>query len=527
MTIFKKGLILVAIPLAFQAAFLAVAFRSQADLSDAQRRVIHTKDVMGKVESVYRRLIEAQGGLQEFMLSDDPAHYGPVERSLGEVPRGLDELKTLIGDNPAQQVKLAAMTKAIGVLVARQVETARLFRDGKIAEAAVRVKDTMSRGILDDLRTTIDEFLAVEEALDAVRLAALDRSTRRQRVALLVGGAIALLGTVVLLVVFSRGFARRFNVLRENVRRLAEGKELSSPLSGLDEVADLDRAFHQMSKALDEKDRENELFIYSVSHDLRSPLVNLQGFSQELGYAREDLRAIFADESVPAPLRKRGLDLIDRDVSDSIRFIQTAVSRLSIIIDALLRLSRAGRVEYRPKMVDVGTTVGRVIDALGSMTAEKGATVTAEAMPPAWGDPAAIEQIFANLVGNAVNYLDPSRPGVVEVGTLATDNSSNGTGRMTYYVRDNGLGIPESGMPKLFLAFQRFHAGTAARGEGIGLALVRKVVERHGGTIWVESTSGVGSTFFVDLPTEPPEGGPSPHPHSNSNGPQKAGKNAP
>jgi signal transduction histidine kinase len=502
MTILKKGLILLAIPMIFQVAFLFVAFRSQADLIESQRWAMHTKDVIGKAESIYRRLIEGQGALRGLVLSGNLAKYEPVERSVREVPQSLEELKALVVDNSPQRAKVVAMEGQIAALLSRQFTTAQLYREGNQAEALARVKETMTLGMVDGLRATIDNFLSTEERLDAVRLLALDRSTRRQRMALLGGGGATLIATVVLLVGFSRGFTQRFSILRENVRRLAEGTKLSSPITGRDEVADLDRAFHLMAKALDEKDRENELFIYSVSHDLRSPLVNLEGFSQELGYAREELRTILRDESVPERLRSRGLDILDRDVSDAIRFIRTAVSRLSVIIDALLRLSRAGRVEYRLKQVDVDMTVGRVIEALGSSIAEKQAGVTTTPLPPAWADPTAVEQIFANLVGNAINYLDPNRPGVIEVGAKATEMLSNGTGQTTYYVRDNGLGIPESGLPKLFLAFQRFHGGT--KGEGIGLALVRKIVERHGGAIRVESTFGVGSTFFVDLPSGPP-----------------------
>jgi signal transduction histidine kinase len=121
-------------------------------------------------------------------------------------------------------------------------------------------------------------------------------------------------------------------------------------------------------------------------------------------------------------------------------------------------------------------------------------------LPPCWGDPTAVEQIFANLIGNAVNYLNPQRPGKIEISSIAEE-----PGLRTYYVRDNGLGIPADHLPKVFVAFQRLHPNIA-EGEGIGLALVRRIVERHGGRIWVESTVGEGSTFFVALPTQPPNG---------------------
>ncbi len=202
------------------------------------------------------------------------------------------------------------------------------------------------------------------------------------------------------------------------------------------------------------------------------------------------------------------LDVIDHDVMESVKFIQTAVSRSASIIDALLRLSRAGRVEYRRQGVSVRTIVDRVVDALRVTIRERGAVVRVGELPDASGDPTAIEQVFGNLLVNALNYLDRARPGRIEVGAMA---GPIGDGRVVqYYVKDNGLGIPSAYLPKMFVAFQRLH-GQVAPGEGVGLALARRVIERLGGTISVESTEGVGSTFFVTLPAgEPPVTPPSP-----------------
>lgn len=276
---------------------------------------------------------------------------------------------------------------------------------------------------------------------------------------------------------------------QERIRKFNE--ELEQRV--LERTTELARANQELAH----KSQENETFVYSVSHDLRSPLVNLLGFSKELGMVAQDLRGMFADSAVPAAVRQRALDLVDRDMGESIKFIQTAVTRLSMIIDALLRLSRAGRVEYQWQQVDVDAVVHRIVDALHATIAEKAATVTIHALPPTWGDATAVEQIFANLIGNALNYLDPARPGAIEVGAKA---SAGNSALLSYYVRDNGLGIAEAHIPKVFQALQRLHANVA-RGEGMGLTLVRRIVERHGGKIWVESSPGVGSTFWVSLPS--------------------------
>jgi PAS domain S-box-containing protein len=254
----------------------------------------------------------------------------------------------------------------------------------------------------------------------------------------------------------------------------------------------------ESNRQLTQKNDENETFVYSVSHDLRSPLVNLEGFSRELGLACADLRDILAGSALPQPVRQRALGLIDADMAESLHYIQTAVARLSTIIDALLRLSGAGRVVYQHQRVDMNALVVRIIESMRGTVAVRGAAVDVRPLPAAWGDPAALEQVFANLIGNALNYLDPQRPGRVEVAAEA----GPGPGWHTYAVRDNGLGIPEAYAPKVFQAFQRLHPDRAA-GEGMGLAIVRRIVERHGGKIWVDSAAGAGSTFSVTLPAPP------------------------
>ena len=195
---------------------------------------------------------------------------------------------------------------------------------------------------------------------------------------------------------------------------------------------------------------------------------------------------------------ERGLALVDGNIAESLRFILSGVTRLSTIINALLRLSRAGRVEYQWQNVDVSAIVQRVAASLHATADNRCARIQVDALPLIWGDPTALEQLFANLIGNALNYLAPQRSGLVEVG-CARGVPVTKDGFLTYYVRDNGLGISEAYVHKVFQAFQRLHP-TVAEGEGMGLVIVQRLVERHCGTIWVESKAGVGSTFYVALP---------------------------
>jgi signal transduction histidine kinase len=145
---------------------------------------------------------------------------------------------------------------------------------------------------------------------------------------------------------------------------------------------------------------------------------------------------------------------------------------------------------YQSQEVNTQAVVQRVVDSLQRTISERNAEVKVEPLPPVFADPTAVEQIFANLLQNAVNYLASDRPGRVRVGACEP---------CTFFVEDNGIGIPAEQQAKVFLAFQRLRPDLAP-GEGLGLALVQRIVERHGGRIWAESTAGQGSTFYFTLP---------------------------
>jgi signal transduction histidine kinase len=499
LTIFKKGLFLIAIPLLFQLVVIGLMIWSQRAGAEAQRMSNHSKDVIAFTEGTFRYLTESHSEVRSLVISGDQRLIGTYRRAIDRVRERLDTLTQLVADNPPQQSKVLAITAEIERLRNWLDTTVSAVLAGDSQTALIRIKTLEGRSILGGVRARFDDFLVEEDRLDRARQASLESTWRRQNQLLAGSIGVSLALAVGMTWLFSRGISGRLAVLTENTRSLASGKGLAAPLQGDDEIGRLDRVFHDMVRSLAARDRENEMFIYSVSHDLRSPLVNLQGFGKELALVCAEVRGLLDGELTPAA-RGRAVDLLDRDVPESLQFIQAAVSRLAAIIDALLRLSRAGRVEYRAQAVDVAASVARIVESLDGTLDERGVQLTTANLPPAWGDPTAIEQIFANLINNAVNYLDPKRPGRIEVGVL-DDGPSQLPAFHTYYVKDNGQGIADDYMPKLFLAFQRFHKD-AASGEGIGLTLIRRAVERHGGTIRVESEPGVGSTFLVTLPSQ-------------------------
>ncbi|MBV8260226.1 MAG: histidine kinase, partial [Paraburkholderia sp.] len=400
-----------------------------------------------------------------------------------------------------------------------------LLRSGRRADLADRFRALMTADVLDRVRAQIVSFQTEERRLDVMRVSAAEAARAQQETLVMT----AVIGSILLVAlsvwVFTRGVRGRLDTLSDNANRLAANEPLAPLTAGNDEIAELDLTLHQISQRLIEAERlrlgfqadlarradqlarinetlrqqtqENEMFIHGVSHDLRAPLVNLQGFSRELDHACDDLRERIASSSLAPEARERIERTIDEDIGEALRYLQTAVLRASHIIDALLRLARVGRVEYQRQRVSVQELVQRVIDAMHGSIRARGAQVNVHPLPDVWGDPTALEQVFANLIGNALNYLDPARDGRVEIGTASAPPGVESL--QIFYVRDNGLGIPEVGLPRLFQAFQRMH-GNVVPGEGIGLALVRRVVERHGGRVWVESAEGEGTTFYLSLP---------------------------
>lgn len=527
LTIFRRGLLLLSLPLLFQILFIAVMIKMFGDSVAAEKWATHSKEVLALADRVLANAVEAQSDARGAVIVGTDTFRVKFEAASKGARAGLAELDEKVADNPSQQAKVGKVRERFDALEAWLTDQVGAALGGRMTEAQEHVRSLQGARLVQEVRSEMEEFVSREAELDRSRGEEVRATRLEQQWALGAGAALAMGVTALAVYLFGKGIAGRLAVATENASLLAMYQPLRAPVSGTDEIAVLDAAMHQASarlreaaeqearyqrelreradelartnESLRQQTQENEMFVYSVSHDLRSPLVNLQGFAKELSLTEVELREIARDPRLPADVRQQIDSVLQRDVGPSLRFIQTAVSRSAAIIDALLRLSRAGRVVYRSAEVDVGMVAQRVADAMRSTTDARGATVVIRRLSPALGDPTAIEQVFGNLMGNAVNYLDPKRRGEVEVG-MAEPSSRDVRGRVTYYVRDNGMGIPAEYLGKVFVAFQRLH-GEGTRGEGIGLALVRRIVERHGGRVWVESTVGVGSTFFVELPS--------------------------
>ncbi len=238
---------------------------------------------------------------------------------------------------------------------------------------------------------------------------------------------------------------------------------------------------------LRESNEEIQRYAYIVSHDLRAPLVNVMGFTSELEATRVELRAALSGH----PQAER----IDAEFGEALGFIKAAVNRMESLIAAILKLSREGRRQFMPELLDMTALLQGLADAHRHQAEAARAVVTvAPDLPRIVADRLAIEQIFGNLLDNALKYLDPSRPGQIAVTARAV-----GTRGICFSVTDNGRGIAARDHARVFELFRR--SGAQDRpGEGIGLAHVKALVRSFGGRIEVRSKLGAGTTFDVTLP---------------------------
>ncbi len=234
-------------------------------------------------------------------------------------------------------------------------------------------------------------------------------------------------------------------------------------------------------------------FAYIVSHDLRAPLVNIKGFAGELQELLHEMPQRCALETLSDQGKEWLHQVFGPESDQALTFISSSVTRMEGLIAGLLKLSRYGQREMHPEKVDTGELIRHLLDTIGHQLGERQTTVEVSAMPVVVADRVAMEQIFANLLDNAVKYLEPARPGLVRV------DAAIGDGGVTFSFVDNGRGIAHQDLDRIFDIFRR--AGRQdVPGEGMGLAYVRTLVKRLEGNIWCESSLGSGTTFFVTLP---------------------------
>ena len=238
--------------------------------------------------------------------------------------------------------------------------------------------------------------------------------------------------------------------------------------------------------------QELEQVVYATSHDLKSPMVNIKGFSKELERGFEKLLSALKDKNVSEEAREKTVSVICNDMAESLGYILRSISKMDGLLSGLLQVSRLGRVELKMEPLDMNELMLEITEMFEFKLKERGVKLEMGELPSCYGDRVQLSQVFSNLIDNAIKYLDPKRPGVISI------SGENRDGKAVYCIEDNGIGIDPGYKERIFdLFYQLRPKGT--KGDGLGLTIVQEIVGKHNGKVWVESEPGKGSRFFISL----------------------------
>ncbi len=418
------------------------------EVVNATLRQAEINDALGDFAAAIR---DAESGQRGFLLAGDRAYLAPYESAQTEVPRQLERLRALSGDDPVMNRTVSSLAGMSDDKLAELRVTVDLAAAGRQQEALARVRSGEGQALMERIRAELAAFSAREDERTAARGAVLKRNRFWGD----------LLAPIITTLAFTLLVGTFVSLLRQ---------------FGRAQRAETDLRANQTKLEL--ANEELKSFAYSVAHDLRAPLRAINGYA---GVLTED----HGTELVPEAHR-----LLGRITANG--------ERMSRLIDDLLALSRVSALEVQPRRIEMNRLVREVCDeligGLDGARSEVELSVSGD-LPPASGDPSLIRQVWFNLVANALKFSRDQTPVRIEIG-----GTTAGAGFVTYFVRDNGVGFDMKYLGKLFGPFQRLHRPDEFEGTGIGLALVKRIVQRHGGAVWAESNEGRGALFAFTLP---------------------------
>jgi PAS domain S-box-containing protein len=282
-----------------------------------------------------------------------------------------------------------------------------------------------------------------------------------------------------------------------NARKVYRDKNtIEMILLAIEDITERKNAEEEMKKLnndIELKNKELEEVINATSHDLRSPLISVIGFSKSMEKNFQHISSIIESDKSSVELEAILTPIIS-DIKESIGYVRSSALNMEDLLTGLSKVLRIGYIALEKEQLDMNMLISDIKNVIEFQIEEAGAILEISELPPCFGDQHQIHQLFSNLVGNALKYLDPGRPGVIRVSGYNDECNQS-----VYCVEDSGIGISPENHEKIFGMFHQIEPAKG-KGQGLGLTLVSRILDRHNGKIWVESDPGKGSKFFVSLP---------------------------
>ncbi|HUC88600.1 MAG TPA: CHASE3 domain-containing protein [Candidatus Paceibacterota bacterium] len=449
----KEKLINAVLILSLVAIFLAIiiiCFQSMLRLTNNNLWQRHSYDVVVEINKLETDLLNAETGQCGYVITGLDVYLEPYDNALLNIDKDFQGLQELTKDNAVQQGRLLTMRPLIDAKLADLKNSIALRKDKGLNVAVTGVLTEKGKQIMDSIRVIMADIQTDEANLRQSRVNDTNQTIAMIKSILIWGGIIGLL------------FYLLVNYL---INIFVMGNLVEKPLLAREKLA-LDEAL--------KANKEMEAFSYSVSHDLRAPLRAIDGFTQILV---EDYGEKLDDEG------KRVASVI-----------RTSTVQMGKLIDDLLSFSRLGRQEVNKNSVAMYTLADDVYKELKKATPEKDIEFIISKIPDTKADINMMRVVWTNLLSNAIKFTSKNEKPKIEVGS-SSDNTTT-----TYFVKDNGAGFDMKYIAKLFGVFQRLHSSDEFEGTGVGLANVKRVIERHGGKVWAEGKVGEGATFYFTLP---------------------------
>ena len=305
-------------------------------------------------------------------------------------------------------------------------------------------------------------------------------------------GKVALTGQEMNLEEHSRLLDKCFSVLAFSPQQ----GQFATIIEDITDRKKAERERKNFTRLLETKNEELQSIVYVSSHDLKTPLVNISGFGNMLTKHCGQLKNILKDETLSTDANGAMQKLLEEEIPEDIEFITQSAQKMNSLINGLLEVSRVGTASLNMTQLDMNRLIRGIINNTAYKAQELEAEIITDELPPCIGDPSQISQIFMNLIDNSLKYSHASRKPCIRISCTIKNGES------VYCVEDNGIGIHPEYHTKIFEIFHRLDPKSETGGEGLGLTIIRRILDRHNGRVWLESTPEQGSRFYISLPNK-------------------------